>query len=204
MEDAKVKYFYNKFIQVTGNTDSGKTKFILDYIRRYQNEYRDNIVFYVDIDHDLVLGYLNKNSIDLHRFFYGDSAQVLMKVLAECPDNVNLVVVDSLPMIGRENNVEVFLQKIRCALDTNPDLSVICVNQYRHDIRSKDGLLIPWYNNVINKYVDINLTIESGNIKDEIINTRRKTAIINSFTSFDNNLLSMARSVSERALFVCK
>ena len=127
-----------------------------------------------------------------------------MKVLTECPNNVNLVVIDSLPMIGREHNVEVFLQKIRCALDTNPDLSVICVNQYRHDIRTKDGLFIPWYDNVINKYVDINLTIESGSIKDEVINARRKTAVINSFTSFDNNLLSIARNTSERALFVCK
>lgn len=204
MENAKVKCFYNKFIQVTGNTDSGKTKFILDYIRRYQNEYHDNTVFYVDIDHDLVLGYLNKNNIDLHRFFYGDNVQVLMKVLTDCPNSVNLVVIDSLPMIGREHNVEVFLQKIRCALDTNPDLSVMCVNQYRHDIRSKDGLLIPWYDNVINKYVDINLTIESGSVKDEIVNTRRKTAIINSFTSFDSNLLSMAKSANERALFVCR
>ena len=79
MENAKVKYFYNKFIQVTGNTDSGKTKFILDYIRRYQNEYRDNTVFYIDIDHDLVLGYLNKNSNDLHKFFYKDKVRVMMK-----------------------------------------------------------------------------------------------------------------------------
>lgn len=195
--------FHNKFVQVVGNADSGKTKFILDYIRRYQDKYRSDTTFYLDVDHDLVLGYLQKNDIDLYRFFYGNNIDVLLKILASEPHNINLVIVDSLPMIGREQNVEVFMQNLRHAIDMNNGLTVMLINQYRHDIIA-NGLLVPWYQNVINKYIDISLTIESGAIQNESVNSHRKTAILSKFSSMDNTLLSIAQNINKRALFVCK
>lgn len=199
-------YNRNELIQVVGNNDAGKTKFILDYIRKFQMQDNGNIVLYSDIDRDLAYGYLVQNQIDDSRFFYNNGIGFLLDALDKnC--GFNLVVVDSLPMIGKSMNVDVFMQNLRKAVDSYPDLTVIYTNQYRHRLDTDNNMVYPWYSNVISKYTDRHLIVSDGKVCQEYINNSVKhivKATENAFSGFDSKIFAMAQNINEKAVLVCK
>lgn len=196
----------NELIQVVGNNDGGKTKFILDYVKKFQMQDSGNIVLYNDIDRDLAYGYLVQNQIDDSRFFYNNGISFLLDALdSSC--GFNLVVVDSLPMIGKSMNVDIFMQNLRKAVDSCPNLTVIYTNQYRHRLDTDGNMVYPWYSNVISKYTDRLLVVNDGRVCQEYINNSVKHILKvteNAFSSFDSKILAMAQNINEKAVLVCK
>lgn len=199
-------FYRNELIQVVGDADAGKTKFILDYIRNFQMQDSGNIVLYSDIDRDLAYGYLEQNKIDTNRFFYNNGINFLLDIL-DSNYGFGLVVVDSLPMVGRSIDIELFMQNLRKAIDSRQDLTIMYINQYRHKLDATNALLYPWYSNVISKYTDRHLIINNGCVCQEYKNNNvkhLKNSTENAFSGFNSKILTMAQNIKEKAVFVCK
>lgn len=199
-------FYRNELIQVVGDADAGKTKFILDYIRNFQMQDSGNIVLFSDIDQDLAYGYLEQNKIDTDRFFYNNGISFLLDIL-DSNSGFGLVVVDSLPMVGKSMDIELFIQNLRRAVDIQQNLTIMYINQYRHKLCVGNAMLYPWYSNVISKYTDRHLIIDDGRVDQEYINNNvkhLKNSTENAFSGLDSKILAMAQNINEKAVFVCK
>lgn len=198
--------YRNELIQVVGDIDAGKTKFILNYIRNFQMQNNSNIVLYSDIDQDLVYRYLEQNKIDDSRFFYNNGISFLFDIL-DSNSSFGLIVIDSLPMVGKSMDIELFIQNLRRAVDSQQDLTIMYTNQYRHKLVIDNTILYPWYFNVISKYTDRHLVVSDGCVHQEYKNNNvkhLKNSTENVFSGLDSKILTIAQNINEKAVFVCK
>lgn len=142
-------------IEVFGEPNSGKSNFVVnDYIKD------DDIVLYVDLDNKLLNEYVRNNML----LYYPKTAEDLYDTLLELKEDIDTLVIDSLPMLiskdGTVYKTLAMIQKIISYCRRNK-INVVLVNQYRY---KNNGLATYGYKR-LGIYYNTRICVESDNIK---------------------------------------
>ena len=145
--------YKNKLVEIYGLPDSGKTKFVLKLLKSIQNDNKDDICLYADLDNKLHKEWIKLNNLDKERIIFVFNIKDLLNMLQICGNIINTVIIDSIPM-SREYNLEFLLSELKDHVSVSG--SVYIINQVRCSL--KDGE-IPYYGNITQKYIDARIHI---------------------------------------------
>ena len=145
--------YKNKLVEIYGLPDSGKTKFVLKLLKSIQNDNKDDICLYADLDNKLHKEWIKLNNLDKERIIFVFNIKDLLNMLQICGNIINTVIIDSIPM-SREYNLELLLSELKDHVSVSG--SVYIINQVRCSL--KDGE-IPYYGNITQKYIDARIHI---------------------------------------------
>ena len=149
--------YKNKLVEIYGLPDYGKTKFVLKLLKSIQNDNKDDICLYADLDNKLHKEWIKLNNLDKERIIFVFNIKDLLNMLQICGNIINTVIIDSIPM-SREYNLELLLSELKNHVDVSG--SVYIINQVRCSL--KDGE-IPYYGNITQKYIDARIHVLSNN-----------------------------------------
>ncbi len=105
---------YGRMMVYAGLEHSGKTTAACAELAAYQRENPDKVCVYVDVEHSLDLQFQAlMNGIDLNRLYYmspeGMSGEQILEAILEMQelvDNIGLIVLDSIPALVPQSNME--------------------------------------------------------------------------------------------------
>ena len=105
---------YGRMMVYAGLEHSGKTTAACAELAAYQRENLDKVCVYVDVEHSLDLQFQAlMNGIDLNRLYYispeGMSGEQILEMILEMQelvDNIGLIVLDSIPALVPQSNME--------------------------------------------------------------------------------------------------
>lgn len=150
--------YKNKLVEIYGLPDSGKTKFVLKLLKSIQNDNKDDICLYADLDNKLHKEWIKLNNLDKERIIFVFNIKDLLNMLQICGNIINTVIIDSIPM-SREYNLELLLSELKDHVSVSG--SVYIINQVRCSL--KDGE-IPYYGNITQKYIDVRIHILNNKV----------------------------------------
>lgn len=189
--------YKNKFVEIYGLPDSGKTKFVLKLLKSIQNDNKDDICLYADLDNKLHKEWIKLNNLDKERIIFVFNIKDLLNMLQICGNIINTVIIDSIPM-SREYNLELLLSELKDHVSVSG--SVYIINQVRCSL--KDGE-IPYYGNITQKYIDARIHILDNKVIIHKCHKKPKAnmQLFNS-SKTNNMMLNLINSSRESVLSV--
>ena len=73
--------YKNKLVEIYGLPDSGKTKFVLKLLKSIQNDNKDDICLYADLDNKLHKEWIKLNNLDKERIIFVFNIKDLLNML---------------------------------------------------------------------------------------------------------------------------
>lgn len=149
--------------ELFGEQDGGKTSYVLQLVKRLSEDNHNIITHYVDADNKITYSFLKAMGVDTSRIGFSFNANNVLQDLEKYEQYADILVIDSITMFNN-GSIKAIMPTLR-DFAHRTGIYVLATNQLRYSMAA--GRLMPYYDNVMQKFCDIRIDVDTQSFRKE-------------------------------------